>query len=99
MKKSVVAGDNQSLAELRHQITGSGSPSADRAGQISANLNEEESLRRNLTRERRLRIKEQAERSSTAKGAMGRALQLEHESILTNLESEMREEMYWVFLS
>ena len=93
LKKRVVAGDDQSLAELRHQITGADSPSAERAGQISANLNDEESLRRNLSRERRLRLKDQAERLGTAKGAMNRALQLEHQSILTNLESEMREIM------
>ncbi|HJL64113.1 MAG TPA: hypothetical protein QGF70_00880, partial [Candidatus Thalassarchaeaceae archaeon] len=93
MKKRVVAGSEQSLAELRHQITGADSPSADRAGQISANLNDEETLHQNLSRERRLRLKDQAERLSTAKGAMSRALQLEHQSILTNLESEMREVM------
>jgi hypothetical protein len=87
LKKQVVGGSDHSLAELRHEITGSDSPSLKRAGQVSQNLTNEEGLRRSLGRERRLRLKDQAERLSAAKGSMSRALQMEHQSILNNLES------------
>ncbi|HIO57799.1 MAG TPA: hypothetical protein EYN30_03880, partial [Candidatus Poseidoniales archaeon] len=85
MKKQVVGGDDHSLAELRQEITGTDSPSLKRAGQVSRNLTNEEGLRRSLGRERRLRLKDQAERLSAAKGSMSRALQMEHQSILNDL--------------
>ena len=60
---------------------------------IQSNLRGEESVRSRVSRERRLRLKDQAERLSGAKGALTRALQMEHDETLDQLESEMRSEM------
>ena len=85
--------DRLSLAALRSQFTTSPAVSTDQAMLTSARFRQEERMRADIRRERRLRQQAIAERVSAMQDAIANDLAVQHELTLDALEKEMRADM------
>ena len=85
--------DRLSLAALRSQFTTSPAVSTDQAMLTSARFRQEERMRADIRRERRLRQQAIAERVSAMQDAIANDLAVQHELTLDALEKEMRTDM------
>ena len=85
--------DSVSLSSLRSQFTSSKSMSLDQATLGSARFRQEERLRADIRREKRLRQQAIDERITAMKETVATDLAIRHELTLDALEKEMREGM------
>lgn len=85
--------DAVSLSSLRSQFTSSKSMSLDQATLSSARFRQEERLRADIRREKRLRQQAMDERIAAMKETVATDLAISHELTLDALEKEMREDM------
>ena len=92
-RKKRANADRLSLAALRSQFTSSPAVTTDQALLTSARFREEERLRADIRRERRLRQQAISERVSAMQDAIANDLAVQHELTLDALEKEMRSEM------
>ena len=81
------------LASLRTQFTSAGSTTIDQAVNTQARFRQEERLRADLRRERRLRQQAVAERVNAMKANIAKDLAVQHELTLDALENELRTAM------
>ena len=81
------------LASLRTQFTSAGSTTIDEAINTQARFRQEERLRADLSRERRLRQQAVAERVNAMKANIAKDLAVQHELTLDALENELRTAM------
>ena len=93
VRKKRANADRLSLAALRSQFTSSPAVSTDQALLTSARFREEERMRADIRRERRLRQQAISERVSAMQDAIANDLAVQHELTLDALEKEMRAEM------
>ena len=82
-----------SLSALRSQFTSSGKTSTDQALLTSARYRQEESIRKDVLRERRIRQTALNERINALQNAMEKDLMVQHELTLDALEKELRQSM------
>ncbi len=92
-RKKRANADRLSLAALRSQFTSSPTVTTDQALLTSARFREEERMRADIRRERRLRQQAISERVSAMQDAIANDLAVQHELTLDALEKEMRSEM------
>ena len=92
-RKKRANADRLSLAALRSQFTSSQKVSTDQALLTSARFREEERMRADIRRERRLRQQAISERVAAMQDAIANDLAVQHELTLDALEKEMRSEM------
>ena len=92
-RKKRANADRLSLAALRSQFTSSPKVSTDQALLTSARFREEERMRADIRRERRLRQQAISERVAAMQDAIANDLAVQHELTLDALEKEMRSEM------
>lgn len=92
-RKKRANADRLSLAALRSQFTSAPTVSTDQALLTSARFREEERMRADIRRERRLRQQAISERVAAMQDAIANDLAVQHELTLDALEKEMRSEM------
>ncbi|MBP66525.1 MAG: hypothetical protein CMA67_04620 [Euryarchaeota archaeon] len=92
-RKKRANADGLTLAALRSQFTSAPNVSTDQALLTSARFREEERMRADIRRERRLRQQAISERVSAMQDAIANDLAVQHELTLDALEKEMRSEM------
>ena len=85
--------DRVTLASLRSQFTSAGAPTLDEALGTRARFRQEERLRADLRRERRLRQQAITERVNAMKANIAQDLAVQHELTLDALENELRSDM------
>ena len=85
--------DRVTLASLRSQFTSAGAPTLDEALGTRARFRQEERLRADLRRERRLRQQAITERVNAMKANIAQDLATQHELTLDALENELRSDM------
>jgi hypothetical protein len=85
--------DSVSLSSLRSQFTSSKTMSLDQATLGSARFRQEERLRGDLRREKRIRQQAMDERIAAMKDSVATDLAVSHELTMDALEKEMREDM------
>ena len=93
VRKKRENADIVSLSALRSQFTSTATSTLDQATMTSARFRQEERLRADLRRERRIRQQAITERVNVMQDALASDLAVQHELTLDSLEKEMREEM------
>ena len=88
-----VRNSKPSLAALRNSITGNDSGTTSHTMSESERRREEQKIKLDITRERRLRLLEQNDRLQTIKKNVEMELELQHQLTLEQLETEWRREM------
>jgi len=92
-RDGVDIGDRVTLASLRSQFTSAGTTTLDEAVGTQARFRQEERLRADLRRERRLRQQAITERVNAMKANIAKDLATQHELTLDALERDLRTAM------